>query len=508
MKHISVDLAVMGSGLAGLSAAVTAARQGVKVAVFEKRPFQGGGVSNTPMMTMAVREEQEYKDKAFDIHMNYTNWNANPSVVRTWINNSVHIPEFINSLGLGANFLQKMPVSLEDMGVKRGYAGGFPNGFNIGDLYFFGARGKGHGAALICKKMAEKLVELGGEIYFNNAVKSLTKEGDKVTGAIVTDKEGNETEIAAKAVIIATGGFSNNPEMIKEYTGHIYTNNNCDDGGDVLFNTFPNAQMTGDGQKAVWEIGGAKGSMGINGHNLVPGPGIIGNVPWIVFNETRTMQEQPYLWVNQLGQRFINEGMSNDHMTMGTAISNQKGKCGYIVFDEETVRHMEEEGLEYIYHIFPAERLHNVRAQFEELINVKKNKHIFLADTIEELCEQTGIDYENMKTTVENYNRYCDQKHDDEFGKNPAFLRPVRAKKFYAMRVFKGGYQAMGGIKINGKCEVLDEDFRAIMGLYSAGDCASGEIYGNPPTGGIGVSSISFAQGFASADEACKYIKG
>jgi len=504
MKQINTDVLVMGSGLAGLAAAITAAEKGLKVAVFEKRPFQGGGISNTPMMTMAVKEDKEYIDKAFNVHMTYTNWNADPAVVSTWIKNSCHIPEYIKNLGL--DFEAVVPTTLEEIGAKRGYCGGFPNGYNLGDYYFFKARGRGHGAALICKKAAEKVVSLGGELYFNSPIQTIVKEGDKVTGAIAIDKEGNEIKIEAKAVIVASGGFSDNPEFIKEYTGYTYTNNNCDDGGNVLFNTFPNAKMTGDGQSAVWEIGGAKGSMGINGHNLVPGPGIIGNTPWIVFNETRTMQEQPYLWVNQLGQRFINEEMSNDHMTMGTAISNQKDKCGYIVFDEVTVRHMEQEGLEYIYHIFPAEKLTNVRAQFEELINVKKNNHIFLADTLEELCQHTGIDLDNMKVTVDNYNKYCDQKHDDEFGKNPAFLRPLREKKFYAMRVFKGGYQAMGGIKINGKCEVLDEEFRAIKGLYSAGDCAAGEVFGNPPVGGIGISSISFSQGFASANEAYKYI--
>lgn len=96
---------------------------------------------------------------------------------------------------------------------------------------------------------------------------------------------------------------------------------------------------------------------------------------------------------------------------------------------------------------------------------------------------------------------------DDQFAKNPAFLRPVKESKFYALRCFAGGYQAMGGIKINGKCEVLAENLRPILGLYAAGDCCAGEIYGNPPIGGIGVTTISFAQGFASADYAYEYIK-
>lgn len=498
MKRIDAQVIVMGSGLAGLTAAITLAEKGIKVAVVEKRPFQGGGVSNTPMMTMAVKNQKEYQDKAFDVHMNYTINSCNPSVARAWIMNSHRIPKFITDLGI--DFQAVVPTPLEKIGEERGYCGGFPNGYNLGDYYFLKPRGKGHGAAIICLKAANKLRDLGGEIYFNTRIKQFIKEGDKIVGAKAVTKDGEDVEISCEALIIASGGYSDNPELIKEATGLKYTNNNCDDGGEVLFNTHPNAQLTGDGQIAAWEIGAAKGSMGINGHNLVPGPGIIGNNPWIVYNQTRTMQEQPYLWVNRLGQRFINEGMSNDHMSMGTAIANQPGHYSYIIFDEDTKLHMENEGLEYIYHIFPAEKLDNVEAQFEELINIKGNKHVFMADTIEELCLKAGIDEEGLNETLEKYNRYCEQKYDDEFAKNPAFLRPVRRGKFFALRVYKGGYQGMGGIKINGKCEVLDTEHRAIKGLYAAGDCCAGEVFGNPPTGGIGISTISFTQGFISAD--------
>ncbi|MBP2653588.1 MAG: hypothetical protein H6Q73_1157 [Firmicutes bacterium] len=505
MKEIKTDLIVMGSGLAGLTAAVNAAKKGAKVVLLEKRPFQGGGVSNTPMMTMAVKNKVEYLDKAFNTHMNYTNWNADPAVVRAWIKNSYRIPEFIKDLGIDFQMVVETP--LEKIGAERGYCGGFPNGYNLGDYYFFKPRGKGHGAAIICFKAVEKLRELGGKIVFNTAVTGLIKEGDAVIGAIAQEKGGQEVKVTCKALIVASGGFSDDADMIKEYTGHIYTNNNCDGEGDVLFNTQPNAQLTGDGQKAVWAIGGAKGAMGINGHNLVPGPGIIGNNPWIVYNQIRTIQEQPYLWVNQLGQRFINEAMSNDHMAMGTAIARQPKKRGYLIFDEATKRNMENVGLDYIYHIFPADKLLNVTAQFEDLIQVKGNRHVFMAETIEELCQQTGIDYAGMSETLKRYNQYCDKQHDDEFAKNPGFLRLVKEGKFYALRVFKGGYQAMGGIKVNGKCQVLDNNFRVIKGLYSAGDCAAGEVFGNPPIGGIGTSTISFSQGLVAADWACDYIQ-
>jgi fumarate reductase flavoprotein subunit len=505
MKQVTTDVVVMGSGLAGLSAAVLLAENGIKTALVEKRPFQGGGVSNTPMMTMAVKNEKEYQDKAFRVHMNYTINSANPAVVRAWINNSYRIPGFIQ--GLGIDFQAVVPTPLEKIGEERGYCGGFPNGYNLGDYYFLKPRGKGHGAAIICLKAADRFRELGGEIYFNTIIQHLKKEDNQVTGAVAKTKSGEEIQFNCKALVVASGGYSDNPEMIYKATGLKYTDNNCSDGGEILFNTQPNAQLMGEGQQAVWAIGGAEGAMGINGHNLVPGPGIIGHNPWIVYNQTRTMQEQPYLWVNRLGQRFIDESFSNDHMSMGTAIVNQPGHYAYIIFDEDTKKYMEEEGLEYIYHIFPAEKLDNVEAQFDKLINEIGNKHVFMADTIEELCFQAGINETGLKEELEKYNKYCEQGYDEEFAKMPAFLRPVKHGKFYALRVYKGGYQGMGGIKIDGKCRVIDKEGRAIKGLYAAGDCAAGEVFGNPPTGGIGISTISFTQGFICADQASEYIR-
>lgn len=112
----------------------------------------------------------------------------------------------------------------------------------------------------------------------------------------------------------------------------------------------------------MWEAGGAKGAMGCNGHAMVPGPGIVGDhCAWVVYNELRTMQEQAYLWVNKYGQRFICEEQSDNHMAMVTAVNNQPGKCGYMIFDQDTAEHMEKEGVERAYFIFEGNRLHNVK---------------------------------------------------------------------------------------------------------------------------------------------------
>ena len=507
MKVIKTELAIMGSGLAGLSAALRARKAGVDVALFEKRPFQGGGVSNTPMSTMGCRPEREYQDKAFEIHMDYTNWNANAAAVRSWIKYSSQIKSFIND-ELGLEFMGTKETSLEEMGTYPGYGACFPKAFCIGDFFYFKPIGKGHGAAVICKKMADLFRKEGGEIYFNTPIQKLIKQGDKITGAIAYDRVADEQVlIEAKAVLIASGGFMDNAEMMRKELGLKITDKNLSDGATVFPIHFNNAQMMGDGINAVWEIGGAKGGCGVNSGCSIPGPGIVGdNIAWVQPTQLTTLIEQPYLHVNKYGQRFMDEGHSDEHMVIYTAVNNQPDKEAYIIFDADVLHRMETKGVERTYFIFDNPVLENVHAQFESVIE-KGNKHVFIADSIEALCKQTGIDEAGLKETLTRYNGFSDAGYDDDFGCKAECLFPVRKPKFYALRLALAGYHAIGGIRINGKCEVVDTKLRPIKGLYAAGDCCAAELFGNPPVGGIGVSTICFSQGFICAEESAKYIK-
>ena len=507
MKVIKTELAVMGSGLAGLSAALRARKAGIDVAVFEKRPFQGGGVSNTPMMTMGCRPEREFQDKAFEIHMDYTKWNANAAAVRSWLRASSQIKSFIND-ELGIPFIHTRETSLEEMGTYPGYGACFPKAFAIGDFFYFKAIGQGHGAAVICKKMADLFRKEGGGIFLNTPIQKLIREGDKITGAIAYDRvAGEQVLIEAEAVIVASGGFSDNAEMMKEELDVKLTDKNLTDGGQFVSVHFNNAQMMGDGLKAVWEVGGAKGGLGINTGVSIGNPGVVGdNCAWLQPTKMHTLLEQPYLHVNRYGERFMNENHSDEHQVMFSLVNNQPGKEAFIIFDADVVERIENKGVERTYFIFDNAVIENVHEMFETVIS-KGNKHVFFADSIEELCEQTGIEAAGLKETIERYNGFADAGYDDDFGCPAEILFPVRKGKFYAIRLSLAGYHAIGGIRINGKCEVMDKALRPIRGLYAAGDCCAAEMFGNPPVGGIGISTISFSTGFVCAEESVKYIQ-
>ena len=504
---MKVDIVIMGSGMAGIGAADAALARGKSVAVFEKRPFQGGSAGNCAIQFIIVRNDEAYQDKAFKLIYEYSNYNGNPAVIRQYVNNSWRTKEFIERMGVKLVPVDLVP--LEELG-NPDRADGFPPALNVhGDDYMALGRGKGHGGALICLNARRDIEKRGGKYFLNTPVTDILMDEDgKVTGVIGTDNEtGEKIRVDCKAVVIASGGIMDDREMIKEYTGFTFTDYDCSGNGNVLFNCFPNSRQTGDGQKLAWKLGGAKGDIAVAGHNLVPGPGIVASSPWIVFNEIRTMQEQPYLWVNQIGERFMDESLSNNHMAISMGIYNQPGRCSYLIFDEDTRKHMENEGVDYTYFIFPVKKLTNVKEQFRHLIEEAGNRHIFMADTIKELCEQTGIEESNLCRTLDIYNRYCEIGHDLDYAKDPEFLRPVRKGPFYALRVFCAGYDTIGGIRVNGKMQVIREDGHAIKGLYAAGDNVLNELYGNPIIGGLGAAYFALPLGMAAGDSASDEIE-
>ena len=502
---LKADIVIMGSGAAGICAADAALNKGKSVVVFEKRPFQGG-VANCAIQFIVVRNEKAYQDKAFQLLYEYSNYNGNPSVIRQYVNNSWRTKEFIERLGVKMQSADLVP--LEDLGAPE-RADGFPPALNVhGDDWLAMGRGKGHGGALICLNARRDIERRGGIYLLDTPLTDIRMdENGAVCAAVgINNKSGEEVVVDCKAVIICAGGMMEDPELIKKYTGFTYTGKNAPNGGNVTFNCFPNSKQTGDGHKLAWKLGGAVGAISIEGHDMIPGPGIEMSTAWLTYNQFKIMTEQPYLWVNCYGERFLDESLSNNHMAINRTIRNQPGRVSYLIFDDDTRRHLEEEGVDYFYFVFPADKLTDIKGQFKDLIDNWKNEHVFMEDTLEAICEKAGIDEAGLKETLERYNSYCDSGVDEEFAKDAKYLRPVRKGPFYAMRVFCGGYNTMGGIRVNGKMQVITEEQRPIQGLYAAGDNVLNEIYGDPIIAGLGAAYFAMPLGFAAGDSASEYL--
>jgi fumarate reductase flavoprotein subunit len=384
---------------------------------------------------------------------------------------------------------------------------GFPKGYHIIDMCLLPFRGKGHGGAMLIRHFVKKATELGVDIRFAMPVKKILKEGDSITGVVAEGKDGSKLQVDARAVIVATAGFNEDKEMIKKYGQYDFTlDPSYLGGGDGdLFFVAPNLKLTGDGQKMAWEVGADKGAVGIGLIPQTARQGIAGIPPWIAFSQLTTIGEQPYLWVNQQGERYYDEGFSNDHCVQVHSVARQNPKCGYIVFDNATKKRLEEKGPDFQYFVFQVKTFDDIDGQFAKAI-AAGNNGVFVADTLDELAAKTGIDSAGLKKTVDEYNSYCEKGRDELFAKNPAFLYPVKEPKFYAMRVICSAYHTIGGIRINGKTEVLTKERKTIPGLYAAGDCAVAELFGEPPVNGLGGLGFAVTSGLIAAESALAYI--
>ncbi len=515
-KTVDVDVCIMGSGLAGMGAAYKLANAGgLKVAVFEKYPAQGGAVSNCPMCVCSTPDTPEAQKSAYEVWGRFSNYRANMALVSKVLKYSSEFPKiFLEELGIKSPMIVKRPP--EEYGQMRGYTMGHANGLDVGDYYFIEGRGKGHAMALALLRLRFMLEKKGVEFYFRTPIKKIIREenGGKVTGAIAYDKDGNEIEIKCKALIVASGGITNNMEMMKELGvintkfEEVYT-----DGYQVNI-TFPDSCQDGDGQKAVWEIGGKKTGIVISADPQVPNPGVrVGpNTPWLAANQTKIITEQPYLRVTELGRRFINEEMSNNHTSISSSmIRRAQNMCCYMIFDEDTAKKLAEEGVEegYVYFIFKGAKCENIRGQIDEMI-AKGNKHVCHFDTIHEVAEYMGINEENLKETIAKYNHAKEIGFDEDFFTDPKYIRPVREESghIYCYRIFAGGYDTMGGLAIDENANVLDENNYPIEGLYAGGDMVTGSVYGDPPDNAGGNVHGSMPTGMLAGDSAAAYVKG
>jgi fumarate reductase flavoprotein subunit len=347
--------------------------------------------------------------------------------------------------------------------------------------------------------------ELGGEAHLDTPAKKLLTANGRITGVLVLGKDGKEVHVDAKAVIIAAGGFNNDPDMLKKYSGYDLRLDPNGDGeqGDIFW--LGDFRLTGDGIKMAWEAGAAKGAMGVGLWPHVPGPGVIGHQSWNMLSQMRIVQEQPYLWINRDGKRFIDEAIMDQRFQFGNVMAKQPGKCAYIIFDADTRRHMEEEAIDFEYFIFKAKTLTDIEGDMRTLM-AKGNKHVFIADTLDELAEKMNICPTALKETIDTYNGFCDKGHDDQYAKDPQYLRPIRTPKFYAVKVISSAYQTIGGIKVNGKTEAVGDDRKVVPGLYAAGDIIAAEMYGDPPVLGTGLFSIALATGRIAARSALGYV--
>lgn len=471
---VSSDVVVIGAGGAGLCAALTVAQGGADVIVFEKMRVAGGS-TNFAEGIFAVESSIQRKnhitlskDEAFKEHIEFSHWRANPRLVRAVIEKSGDTIDWLMAQGV------------EFDGARSLYPGG-PRTWHV-------VKGKHHCAEII-KALVARLKEKNVKIHFETPAKKLitTKKGD-VIGVIAENKEGNKIKVKATAVIIATGGFANSPEMLKKYTGA---------SPDLAL--LGNFGKTGDGIKMAFDAGAAE--KGIDVVQLT-GPYVKGEMG---ITPLFACLSQPFLWVNKLGARYMNEGTFK-FPYMGNALAQQPGQVMFSIFDGNSMKYIKEKGIDFGMGVYvpTGTKLEDIDAHIKRGID---NGQVFIADSIESLAKKTGIDARILTSTIDEYNKLCDKGNDDLFGKPSKYLHPVKTPKFYAVKGHACGTGTIGGVKINHKTQALDKNNTAIPGLYVAGNDAGG-FYGDSydATSSGGTMAFAINTGRIAGENALKFI--
>ncbi|MEJ2110608.1 MAG: FAD-dependent oxidoreductase [Acidobacteriota bacterium] len=471
------DVVVIGSGASGLAAALTAADGGVRVIVFEKQRAPGG-TSNFFSGIFAVESELQREhfidyscDDAFRNIMEYSHWRANPRLVRA----------FVDESGKTISWLERQGVEFSDVTINMPRA---PRTYH---------RVAGSGLAVV-KTLVTRAKELGVDLRLGTPVEQILKEEGRITGVMVKGDTG-DIRIPAKAVVIASGGFANNKEWIKKYTGLELGENLIPIGNRGKF---------GDGIRMAWEVGAAEEGIGVLELYRV-GPittTISGPVEWPTV--------QPDLWVDPHGERFCDESVGFYDTSAGNV--NAKFKKGYTfsLFDTSILERLRKNGIDKSVNARtpPGSKLTNFDREVEILIE-KGNTDVFLADSVEELARKLEMEPAALKATVDEYNRFCEDKHDDLFAKDPRYLRPLKGPKFYAVKAHTIFLGTMGGIRINHHTEVIDKKGAVIPGLYAVGFDAGG-MYGDSYHISVASgSSVGFAfnSGRIAGKRVLDYIK-
>ena len=479
MSKLEADIIVVAGGAAGLSAAVAAAQGGARVIVFEKGATTGGtgnmGMGPLGIESRHTRQKQfkPTRDEAFEVFMDYTHWRVDAKLVRAYLNKSGETIHWLEDLGV--EFVE--PASY------------FPSAYPTWHL-IKPATGKPGpmASATMMKILTDRAKEMGVKLMLQTPVQKLIKEDNRVVGVMAEDKAGEPIEARAKAVILATGGFGDNPKMIKKFAGFEF-------GRDLYSFRIPGIE--GDGIRMAWEAGAARTEMSMELIYGMPDVTTIGP-------ELHEACRQPHMMVNLLGERFINEAIMPNTTFTGNAITIQKDRCAFNIFDDAIASAMEKD-FDFLSVVFPFPRLTDFRQRIQAAVD-QGYAHLFVADTIDELAAKTGIDPKGLSATVDSYNHACGKGYDDLLAKDRRYLRTLDKPPFYAARFFPSAYGSLGGIKINHKAEVVTKKWEILPGLYAAGTDAC-SIYGDSYVFVLPGNTMGFAinTGRIAAENALKY---
>jgi fumarate reductase flavoprotein subunit len=478
-ESLITEVVVIGGGGTGLASAVTSAEKGAKVIVLEKRGAPGGNTAMAIGLLAAESAVQKKmsisapKDEIFRAAMDYSHWRINPRIFRAFVEKSGDTIQWIEKKGMKFNEIPSM------------YPGQVFRTWHCADA------SKGTGAMFI-KLFRKQCEELGVQILtYCQAKKILTNDKGEVTG-VLAEMKGQPIRIESKSVIIATGGYGGNKELLKKYFPS-YHDNMCYGGS---------PHVTGDGLLMAIEIGAATEGLGTLMLHPHCYPGSV---------HINAVAVQPVMiWLNKKGERFTDETITFHYTECGNVINRQPDKIVYTLFDEKLKNRIMEEGILTLglreTGVWAGAKLTNLG---KELQIEAKRGGVKISDTLDGIAKWMEVTPQILKATVEEYNSFCDHGYDAFFAKDRKYLQALRTPPYYAIRCYLSFLTTIGGIRINHYMEVLNRQDNPILGLYAGGDTTGGWV-SDTYCMSLAGSAFGFAinSGRIAGENAAKYVSG
>jgi len=477
------DVVVIGGGISGLSAALQATKDGLTCALLEKEDKTGGSSAFAEGHAAFESDEQIKrginvgKVEAYEKYLTYSHWRADPAIVSRFVENAAtSIVKLREELGV---VYESVEITAPDQ----------PEELQTWHLP------EGEIAHVIELQEAEAR-RRGVDIFLGTPAMHILMDEGRVCGVAAKDSDGKDVTLGAKAVVVATGGFAANPEMINKYSKFS--------SGELMINVGGPGN-TGDGVNMVLEAGG------VENHNNI---GCLLLFPFMrdkaIVSHTNCAAMQPYLWVDKYGKRFTDETVALNFGHAGDMVASMPGAYFWSIIGQEAIQHLVEVGNEVGLGIYIRnyEKLPGLPAEIAEDAADPNRSNVEGAATIAELAAKIGVDPEVLVAQVEAYNAAVKAGNDTKFHKPAKFLLPILEGPFYAVKMETGIMISMGAMKIDDHWRAIGEDDKPIPGLYIVGVDAGGmwgESYSLPIPGSA--NGFSVTSGWLAADDIAEQVK-
>jgi flavocytochrome c len=438
-SSLSVDAAIIGGGGAGIPAAIEVARAGGKAAVLEQADscggtaaISGGGccIVGTPLQKAQGIEDTP--DLAFEDWIKWGQGAADEVWARFYLEHTLH-DLYHWAENCGAKWVDMK--SQEGNRVLRWHR---PDNNGLGLM-----------TALI--KTAESLSDI--TILTSTTAGQLLIEDGRVCGVTATNNKNDVIEAHSKTVVVATGGFNSNLDMVLEHRPEFKTSKVMEGSG---------FGAKGSGHKMIRELGGYFTHM----ENI-----------WFYVYATPDYRDPQgrrglvfrltpgYIWFNQQGKRFHNESLTGG-ASATPALLRQNPPHAWAILDTPMTAKMEVADPYYR----DGDKVRKDKIQ--ELLD--NSPYIKKANTLAELARKIEVDVESFLSTVERYNKAFDEglEREPEFGKSLKLSKKFDTPPYYAVQLFPLARKNFGGVKTDLRCRVLNKYFEPIPGLYAAGEVA------------------------------------